>query len=102
MTLIGIIDATSRACGGGLILEVEADNEHDLEAIMRFIQTVLDNSDGLFHTVTVVKSSDRPVKQPYVHPPLADKANEDDSYNLDEKTWFELIISVKIEPMSES
>ena len=96
MSLIAIVDATSERGEGGLMLDVEAKDKNDMEAIMKFIELMNRHSNGMIHKVTVVNSSTFPVEEPYVHPPLADKANPDDSFNLEQKTWFELIISVNL------
>jgi len=96
MSLMAFVDATSERGEGGLMLDVEASDKDGMEAIMHFIEMMNRHSSGMIHRVTVVNSSTFPVEEPYVHPPLADKANPDDSFNLEEKTWFELIISVNL------
>lgn len=95
MSLMAFVDATSARGEGGMMLDMEANDKGDMEAIMHFIELMNRHSKGMIHKVTVVNSSTFPVEEPYVHPPLADKANPDDSFNLEEKTWFELIISVR-------
>ena len=96
MSLMAFIDATSAGGDGGLMLDVEASDKDGMEAIMHFIEMMNRHSSGMIHKITVVNSSTFPVEEPYVHQPLADKANPDDSFNLEEKTWFELIISVNL------
>lgn len=96
MSLIAFVDGTSGRGDGGMMLDVEAKDKDDIEAIMQFIDIMKRHSNGMIRRVTVVNSSTFPVEKPYVHPPLAGKANPDDSFNLEEKTWFELIISVNL------
>ena len=94
MSLIAFVDGASERGEGGMMLEVDAEDKYDMESIMQFIEIMNRHSNGMIHRVTVVNSSTFPVEEPYVHPPLADKANPDDSFDLEEKTWFELILSV--------
>jgi len=94
MSLIAFVDGASERGEGGMMLEVDVEDKYDMESIMQFIEIMNRHSNGMIHRVTVVNSSTFPVEEPYVHPPLADKANPDDSFDLEEKTWFELIISV--------
>ena len=95
MSLIAFVDGMSARGEGGMMLEVEPKDKDDMEAIMQFIEIMNRHSNNMIKRVTVVNSSTIPVETPYVHPPLASKANPDDSFNLGGKTWFELIISVK-------
>ena len=94
MSLMAFVDANSAGGDGGIMLDIEAKGEDDMETIVQFIEMMNDRANGMIHKITVVNSTTFPVEKPYVHPPLADKANADDSFNLEEKTWFELIISV--------
>jgi len=94
MSLVAFVDGASERGEGGMMLDVEANGKDDMVAIMQFIEIMNRHSNGMIHTVTVVNSSTVPIEKPYIHPPLAGKANPDDSFNLEEKTWFELIISV--------
>jgi len=95
MSLMAFVDATSAGGDGGIMLDIEAKDKDDMEAIVQFIEIMNDRANGMIHRITVVNSSTFPVEKPYVHPPLAGKANPDDSFDLEEKTWFELIISVR-------
>lgn len=95
MSLIAFVDGISARGEGAMMLEVEAKDKDDMEAIVQFIEIMNRHSNGMIQGVTVVNSSTIPVETPYVHPPLANKANPDDSFDLEDKTWFELIISVK-------
>ena len=94
MSLMAFVDATSAGGDGGIMLDIETKGEDDMEAIMQFIEVMNERAKGMIHRITVVNSTTFPVEKPYVHPPLAGKANPDDSFNLEEKTWFELILSV--------
>ena len=96
MSLMAFIDATSAGGDGGFMLDIEAKHKDDMEAIMQFIEVMNECANGMIHRITVVNSTTFPVEKPYVHPPLAGKANPDDSFALEEKTWFELIISVNL------
>jgi hypothetical protein len=93
---MAFVDATSAGGDGGIMLDIEAKDKDDMEAIVQFIEIMNDRANGMIHRITVVNSSTLPVEKPYVHPPLAGKANPDDSFDLEEKTWFELIISVSL------
>lgn len=94
MSLMAFVDATSAGGDGGIMLDIEAKDKDDMEAIMQFIEVMNERANGMIHRITVVNSTTFPIEIPYVHPPLAGKANPDDSFNLEEKTWFELILSV--------
>ena len=94
MSLMAFVDATSAGGDGGIMLDIEAKDKDDMEAIMQFIEVMNERANGMIHRITVVNSTTFPIEKPYVHPPLAGKANPDDSFNLEEKTWFELILSV--------
>ena len=96
MSLMAFVDATSAGGDGGIMLDIETKGEDDMEAIMQFIEMMNERAKGMIHRITVVNSTTFPVEKPYVHPPLASKANSDDSFDLEEKTWFELIISVSL------
>ena len=94
MSLMAFVDANSAGGDGGIMLDIEAKGEDDMETIMQFIEMMNERANGMIHKITIVNSTTFPVEKPYVHPPLAGKANPDDSFNLEEKTWFELILSV--------
>jgi len=96
MSLMAFIDATSAGGDGGFMLDIEANDKDDMEAIMQFIEIMNERANGMIHKITVVNSTTFPVKEPYVHPPLAGKANPDDSFDLEDRTWFELIFSVTL------
>ena len=94
MSLMAFVDANSAGGDGGIMLDIETKGEDDMEAIVQFIEIMNNRANGMIRRITVVNSSTLPVEKPYVHPPLAGKANPDDSFNLEQKTWFELILSV--------
>ena len=95
MSLMAFVDANSVGGDGGIMLDIETRGEDDMEAIMQFIDMMNDRANGMIRRITVVNSSTFPVEKPYVHPPLAGKANPDDSFSLEQKTWFEMILSVE-------
>jgi hypothetical protein len=96
MKLIAFLDGTSANGSGGMILDVQVKDKYDIEAIMEFIEVIKLNTGGMIHTVTVVNPSKTKVAEPYIHPPLANQANADGSYNMKGKRWLELILKVDV------
>ena len=96
MKLIAFLDGTSANGSGGMILDVQVKDKYDVEAIMEFIEIIKLNTGGMIHTVTVVNPSKTKVAEPYIHPPLANQANADGSYEMKGKRWLELILKVDV------
>lgn len=96
MKLIAFLDGTSANGSGGMILDVQVKDKYDIESIMEFIEIIKLNTGGMIHTVTVVNPSKTKVAEPYIHPPLANQANADGSYEMKGKRWLELILKVDV------
>ena len=77
------------------MLDIEAKGEDDMETIMQFIEMMNDRKRD--DSQDNHRNPPLSVEKPYVHPPLL-ASQPDDSFSLEEKTWFEFILSV-MEPM---
>lgn len=96
MNLIAFIDGEINGGAGGMVLNVLVKDKYDMDAIMHFVESVKHGTGGMAQTITIVNPSRKKVKNPYIHPPLQERANEDGSIDLGGKKWLELILKVDL------